>query len=41
MTTQIFINHSFCEITDSMSPNWKNGMWTEITNPCRLRSQNC
>jgi len=46
MTTQVtkaikFINHSNCEITDSMSTNCKNDMWTEITNICRLGSQNC
>jgi len=26
--------------SDSMSPNFENDMWTEITNPCGLRSQN-
>jgi len=36
-----YINHNFCEITDSVSSNCKNDMWTEITNPCRLRNQNC
>ena len=36
-----FINHSNCEVTDFMSTNSKNDMWTEITNICRLRSQNC
>jgi len=46
MTAQVksnwsFINHSFREVTDSMSTNCKNDMWTEITNPCRLKNQNC
>jgi len=27
------IRHSFCEVTDSMSTNYKNDIWTEITNP--------
>jgi len=37
-TTWSFINHSNCEVTDSMSFNCKNDMWTGITNPwkCRL-----
>jgi len=45
---QSFINQSFCEITDSMSTNGKNGMWAEIFNPCTVtirmsecHSQNC
>jgi len=25
-----FINDNFCEVTDSMSTNCKNDMWTEI-----------
>jgi len=46
MMTQIkstlsFINHSFCAVTDSMLTNCKNGMCTEITDPCKLRSRNC
>jgi len=46
MTTQVkttwsVINHSNCEVTDSMSFNCKNDMWTKITNPCRFRSHNC
>jgi len=36
-----FINHSNYEVTNSMSTNHKNDMWTEITNICRLRSQKC
>jgi len=40
-TTHRFINHSTCEVTDSMSTNCKNDMWTEITNPFGFRSQNC
>jgi len=45
MTTQTksnlrFINHSDCEVTDSMSTNCKNDVWTKITNLCRLKSQN-
>jgi len=35
------IRHSFCEVTDSMSTNYKNDIWTEITNPWWLGSQNC
>jgi len=38
-STQSFINHSFCEVIDSMSTNSKNEMWTKITNPCRLKSE--
>jgi len=46
MTTQVkttwnFINHSNCEVTDSMWFNCKKDMWTEIANPCRFRSHNC
>jgi len=37
-TTRSLINHSNCELTDSMSFNWNNDMWTEITNVCRFRS---
>jgi len=44
MITQViksnFMNHTNCEVTDSMPTNCKNDMWTEITNICRLRSQN-
>jgi len=32
-----FINHSFSEITDSLSTICKNGMFTS---PCQLRSSN-
>jgi len=39
--TWSFINHTICEVTDPMSFNCKNDMWTEITNPCRFRSHNC
>jgi len=35
---QSFINHSFCEVTDSILTNCKNDMWTEIINPCRVRT---
>jgi len=43
MTTQVkttwsFINHSNCEVTDSMSFNCKNDMWTD---PCRFGSHKC
>jgi len=38
-TTSNFINHSNCEVTDSMSFNCKNDIWrTEIINPYRFRS---
>jgi len=37
-TTWNFINHRICDLTDSMSFNCNNDMWTEITNPCRFRS---
>jgi len=40
-TTWSVINHSNCEVTDSMSFNCKNDIWTEITNPHRFRSHNC
>jgi len=40
-TTWSFINHSNCEVTDSISTNCKNDIWTEITNISRLGSQNC
>jgi len=40
-TTSSFINHSNCKVTDSISFNCKNDMWTEITNPCRFRSNSC
>jgi len=35
-----FMNHTNCEVPDAMPTNCKNDMWTEITNICRLRSQN-
>jgi len=38
---QLTFYHSFCEVTHSVSTNCKNDMWTEVTNPCRLRSHNC
>jgi len=46
MTTQLIkaikvLSIVATEVTESMPINCKNGMWTEITNICRLRSQNC
>jgi len=38
---QLQFYHSFCEVTDSVSTDCKNDMWTKIINSCRLRSQNC
>jgi len=32
------IMHSNCEVTDSVSNNCKNDLWTETTNIWRLRS---
>jgi len=40
-TTWSFIDHSNCEVTDSMSFNYKNDIWLEITNACWFRSHNC
>jgi len=34
------MNHTNCEVPDSLPTNCKSGMWTEITNICWLRSQN-
>jgi len=40
-TSWSFINHSNCEVTDSMSFNCKHDMWSKISSPCRFRSHNC
>jgi len=44
MTTQVIkvpdLFPDSSEVPDSMSTNWKNDTRTEITNICRLRSQN-
>jgi len=37
-TTWNFINHSNCEVTEYVSCNCKNDMWTDITN---FRSHSC
>jgi len=40
MMTQVksnssFINHSNCEVTNSMTAYYRNNMWTEFTIVCR------
>jgi len=40
-TTWSFINHSNCEVTDSMSFNFKTDIWSETTNPFRFESHDC
>jgi len=38
---KLYQSYSFCDVKDSMSTNYENNMWTEISNPCKLGSQNC